>query len=149
MPDPCEQKETIDNIWDSIGELEKTTAKIETSVIAMVDEFRLLSKDLRESLLDGRETRTKINQNAQDIDRLFGMVREIHMTEVNDRASAVKLVTDLKLDLQKDRDACKEKEIKPLKEWQDEMKGSLKAFRIVPIICTIVTVMLAIFEFVK
>ena len=107
MPLPCEQKETIGEIWDTVDELKNSTIRVETSVGTMVEEFRALSKDLRDSLLDGRDLRARFENLSRDLNIAFSEIRDL-------RATIDSLARD---------------QIVPLRDWQKSADGSMAVFK--------------------
>ncbi len=136
MSNPCEQKETIHEIWDTVDVLKSTTVKMESSISTMVREFASLSADIRTVLLDNRETTTRLEQTNKAVDTAFALLRE----EIKDRERSFQRMED---SLHK----CRIDEIDPLWTWRDQMDGKMSMLKNVPILCTIITTVIGLFVF--
>ena len=136
MSTPCEQKEAIHEIWDTVDVLKSTTVKMESSISTMVREFTSLSADIRTVLLDNRETTTRLEQTNKAVDTAFALLRE----EIKDRERSFQRMED-------SMHKCRMDEIDPLWTWRDQMDGKLSMLKTVPIICTLITTVIGLFVF--
>lgn len=138
MSDPCGQEKNISEIWLTVDALKDATARMETSVSRMVDEFTSLSKDLRDNMLDNRELKTRIDQNTRALDTLFAYLRE----EQSARAIADK---EIKATI----DSCKKEDIDPIWTWKDQMDGRIDALKYIPIACACISALAALVTILK
>ena len=136
MSVPCEQKEAIHEIWDTVDVLKSTTVKMESSISTMVREFTSLSADIRTVLLDNRETTTRLEQTNKAVDTAFALLRE----EIKDRERSFQRMED-------SMHKCRMDEIDPLWTWRDQMDGKMSMLKNVPILCTIITTVIGLFVF--
>ena len=136
MSNPCEQKEAIHEIWDTVDVLKSTTVKMESSISTMVREFTSLSADIRTVLLDNRETTTRLEQTNKAVDTAFALLRE----EIKDREKSFQRMED-------SMHKCRMDEIDPLWTWRDQMDGKMSMLKNVPILCTIITTVIGLFVF--
>lgn len=126
---PCEQKDTIKDIWESIDPLKVATARMEAAISRMVEEFTLLSRDLRENILNERELKTRLEQNTKDINEIYVIIR------------AEQTLRQRELVEQKDG---LEKKLAPLLDFKSKLEGSLAVSKAVPILASAVALLVAL-----
>jgi hypothetical protein len=118
MSDPCKQEGPVDDLWEKVGAQDRIIVRVETSVEQLVAEFREVAKDLRASLLDSREQRIRQEQQDKAINTLFSMVRD----EKDSRST----------------------ESQAFRTWKDNMEGRISTLKAIPIICVILTTLIAL-----
>lgn len=130
MPEPCEQKDTIEDIWDAVEDIKagqkEGLSELKADIKSLVSEFRDVTREMRDILVEGREIKTRLSTDEKSIDILFTNIREIKGEMGNCQTS---LRSDL-LDIQK---------------WIHKEEGARGLFRYgLPIICTVITTVLAV-----
>lgn len=98
--EPCRQEEAI--------------REIRNAVTDMVIELRKVMQEMRETMVEDREHKTRIQHLEKGQDVLFKKTRE-HTEELRDLTS-----------------------------WQDRMDGSIKVVVAIPVLCTVVSTLAAL-----
>jgi hypothetical protein len=111
---------------------ERTFVAIETDVVEvrnafreMLTEFKELTRDLRNSLIDGRERKIEASNLRRDVDKV--MLN-------NDR-------------FWKELDKIRNIDIAPLRSFKERTEGTYGAFKIIPIVCTIIVALMTIYNY--
>lgn len=127
MTQPCEQKDVINEIRASQKSMEMAVKRQEENTRELVVELRAVVGELKDVLLDGRESKTKLTICERNIDTIFTMVRQ----------------------QQQMMEECKREEISPLKDWQNKMEGAIKLLGGIPIVTSILSFIIALFAILK
>lgn len=130
MPQPCEQADTIEDIWEAVDEIKKGQkeglSELKTEIKELVSEFREVTREMRDILVDGRELKTRLVTDEKNIDILFNQMRE----------------------MRGDMTTCQgniEKQLRSIQDWITKEEGGRAIFRYgIPIICTIVSTIAAV-----
>lgn len=134
MPEPCEQKETIDDIWEAVDEIKtgqkEGLSELRKEVKELVHEFREVTKEMRDLLVDGRELKTRLGTSERDIDILF---KEQRLIKQEMSVCQVGLKQD----------------IGALQTWVTKEEGARGLLRSVPVICTIITFLIFLYFVVR
>jgi hypothetical protein len=126
---PCQQERTIAVIRTDITD-------VKGGFRDMIAEFRALTKDLRESLLDGRELKVEVNTLKRDTDQCFVDIRETNRRQDLFEVAMAKELTKIR-----------ENRITPLETWQATANGRFAAVKTIPVICAVIVALLTIFNF--
>ena len=105
---PCTQEETI--------------REIKTSITDLVTELRGVMHEMRSTLVEDREHRTRIQHLEKSQDVVFKRLRQI----------------------EDERMASTDRAIAHLKEWQDRIHGGLKVIIGIPVVCSIISAVAAL-----
>jgi hypothetical protein len=130
MPTPCEQKSVIEDIWEAVSDVKEDQkrglSELKLDIKELVGEFREVTREMRDILMDGREIKTRLSNDEKDIDILFKEAREFRLSADQEH-----------------------KEIKAMvarhETWINKEDGARGIFEYgLPIICTVITTIIAI-----
>jgi hypothetical protein len=105
---PCTQEETI--------------KEIKTSISDLVTELRGVMNEMRATLVEDREHRTRIQHLEKSQDVVFKRLRQI----------------------EDERMTSTDRAVAQLKEWQDRIQGGLKVIVAIPVVCSIISAVAAL-----
>jgi chromosome segregation ATPase len=121
MAEPCNQQETIKDIWEEVSVLRSEQrddiGDLKDEIRGLVAEFRDLTKEMRDVLVEGREMKTRLSTSERNIDILFGNQREVN------------------------------KDMNEMQRWINKEEGARMVLKTIPIVCTIFTTIIAIVVF--
>ena len=106
-------------------EQEQNITEIKEMVGGLTKEFRGLLQEMRTIFVEDREHKIKIEQLEKGQEILYNKLRNLTTA----------------------REICVRDKIDPLVEWKNRMDGSLSALKVVPIVCVIITTLMAVFTF--
>lgn len=132
FPHPaCQQERTIAVIKTDVTE-------VKGAFKDMISEFRALTKDLRESLLDGRELKIEVSTLKRDVDQCFVDLRELS-----------RKVDRCEENVWKEFEKIRENRIAPLETWQTKTDARFAAAKIIPALCVVIVSLLTIYNATK
>lgn len=128
MSFPCEQKETIVKMKEDVTD-------VKVDIRELVHEFKELARDLRTTLVTNGQMQTKVETMSKDLDELWGEHRTANRDLWDALSENRKLI-----------DECKTKELQPLKEWRAKIDDRFNSVKLIPILCTVITVMITLYN---
>jgi uncharacterized coiled-coil protein SlyX len=123
MPTPCEQEKSITEIRGLVGEVQRSQLITNENLARMTDKLEDIFNELRGILVEDREHRTRIEHIEKANDILFGRMRKLEDETI---PSLFKITTRLE-------------------QWQSRVDGQFSTLRVVPVACTIITVLITFF----
>lgn len=106
-------------------EQEENIRELKLLITDLTREFRGLLGEMREAFIEDREHKIKIENLEKGQEIIFEKLRLAR----------------------EERRVCIENKIDPMVTWKDKMDGSLSAIKVVPIVCVIITTLIALFTF--
>jgi archaellum component FlaC len=125
---PCEQKEAILSMKGDVID-------VKGDIKELVSEFKELARDLRSSLVANGQLQTKVETLIKDLDELW----HEHRGFTNDMWDAIDKNKDSIIDLYKT-------DVQPLKEWKGRIDDRFATLKIIPIVCTVITIIITLYN---
>lgn len=106
-------------------EQEQNITEIKGMIHGLTKEFRAMLGEMRSVFVEDREHKIKIETLEKGQEIIFNKLREINV----------------------ERAACVREKIDPVVEWKNRIDGSLSALKVIPIVCVIITTLMALYTF--